>query len=264
MQKLRQSKRLRLLRLLLPFISGIFMWGCAKIDTQHAEEINNATNSKDFFYTPANTDANVLKVIENIKARNSKAEFVSKFGEQFGYPVWNKVLETHVKHTSGNISSFGGGSAAVSYDTIIIIPFALNNQPTVNGFIKAVVNDSISLSFSLARDYYAYGFAANNTESPATHFAFLMMELNKTVFGTMEYIITDHRLFSPDTITTKPSKLVFGNTTTQNNFFTTYCSPVTVTFPYCGSNICHSIGHCIDVDNCPQSLCYTYEVTSTT
>jgi hypothetical protein len=200
MQKPRQRKCFKAI-LVLCCMSTIFYFGCKKLDTSQDLEKTNLTNSSnDFFKIPPNTSPLVNRIIENIRSRNNKKEFVNSFANNYGLPVWNKVLELGIKKKNNNLSSFGASNVTNSNDTIIFIPLVQYNQTFVNGFIKAVITDSINLSFSLAQDYKNYPFTTTNPEEvTADRFSSAMMYLDKLVFGEAEYKITDKRLFNNGT-----------------------------------------------------------------
>jgi hypothetical protein len=268
MQRLRQKKSMKALLILFCF-SIILYWGCKKIDTViNLETPPILKIPENFFVTPPNTSKLVKRIIENIKVRNNNKEFITNFANEFGYPVWDKILETTTRHAShGNGgSSFGGngGSSSNNNDTIILIPFVLENGTTINGFFRATINDSILINYSLTKDYKGYTFSNNNSNSQATEFAFLSMKLNTAVFGVTDYQITDSRLFSPDTVTTKSRTIHFEPEVNQNNLFTTFCATSTVNFSYCGtSSWCNTQGGC-DSPNCSTGQCYPYSQTTTT
>ncbi len=261
---MRQSKKIYEL-ILLSFTCSLLYISCKKLNVSTEISPNTSSQVNDFFKTLPNTSPAVLRIIENIKDRNNKKEFVNNFGSRNGYPIWNKILQTTKKRIEPNNyqNNVSGGN---STDTIIFIPLLLPNDSVVNGYIKAVLNDSIMLSFSLAKDYKNYDFSLNNSQSDATNFAYLNMQLNSLVFGINSYKITDPRLFSPDTTTTKTQRININDSTgNQNNLLTTLCSTTTVTLNYCGSSWCHSHGDgsCQDMNNCPLGLCYSYNVNIT-
>jgi hypothetical protein len=169
---------------------------------------------------PANTDPLVLRIVNDIKIRNEHKEFTTDFAKQYGYPIWDKVI---IKLPNNNVQSFGGNSVT-SNDTTLLIPFALSNQNSVNGFIRANLNDSILLSFSLAQDYKNYSFSNTSTETTASQFALQIMILNKLAFGASEYVILDHRLFSTDTLHHKTKRITLQNASAQNSLFKQHLS----------------------------------------
>ncbi len=210
MQNFLQRKSYKIL--LLPFlVSLIFFISCAKLDTKlDMQNENIAVATTKFFKVPSTTDPLTLKVINEIKTRNDKKEFVSSFAVMNGYPVWDKalILVDKSKHQT-SFSNSGDGSSI--NDTIFLIPLVLINETKVNGFIKATLNEDIRINYSLAQDYKNYSFATSGlTPSDATRFAFCMIYLNKKVFADKQYNITDSRLFSSDTINKKTARIYFN------------------------------------------------------
>ena len=120
------------------------------------EDVYNAKpNVEDKFFTiPSGTNASVMRVINEIKRRNNVKEFVTKFAAQNGFPVWNKVLMATSQKQYANASLYGNSLDGVT-DTTILIPFVMEGEFSVKGFIRATLNDSVSLSYSLAKDYKA-------------------------------------------------------------------------------------------------------------
>ena len=84
-----QIIRLNLFRAAFTFcIILTLLNSCTKIEIKANDDsatIEETTNR--FFKTPPNTDQIVLKVLEEIKSRNNKKEFVSYFGNNIGFPV---------------------------------------------------------------------------------------------------------------------------------------------------------------------------------
>ncbi len=170
---------------------NISFFSCTKIEIKNdPSNLNEVTSSK-FFNIPTNTDKLVLKVINEIKNRNNKKEFVTNFAINNGYPVWNKAI-LGKRNSNTNLNNFGGGN---NPDTLLFIPLVLENQSLVNGYILATMTDSIGLSFSLAKDYKAYPFYGDTTQLSANIFALRIMIMENQVFGNTKFTITDKRLF---------------------------------------------------------------------
>jgi hypothetical protein len=216
MQKLRQRKRLKLL-LLLACISSIAIWSCTKIDTLSVLNTpNGAPNPTTFFVAAPNTDPTVLRVLNNIKNRNNKTEFVTKFASENGFAYWDKAVITTLdnKDLNGSQSIVAGTN---ELDTLVIIPIVLKDSNTVNGYILAKINNGIRLCYGLAKDYKNYDFNNSATKLRANGYSALMMLLNKQTFNIDRFEITDSRLFTTlpsDSATGK--KIVIITTPTAN------------------------------------------------
>ncbi len=187
---MRSIKKIKVVILLLCTCS-LFYTGCKKLDISHEPNENASKQTQSFFRVPPNTEPIVLKIIDEIKKRNNKKEFVSDFAVNNGYPIWDKAILGN-KRNKGNSSSFSGGNAS---DTLVFIPFVIANQSLVNGYILATITDSIGLSYSLAKDYKAYPFNPDSTQLSASNFAMRIMIMENQVFGYTKFNITDERLF---------------------------------------------------------------------
>lgn len=180
-------------------LSTFFYFGCTKFDfSPELNRTNDKLNPSDFFVAKSPSKPATQKVINFLKLRNETKEFVTKFANDNGYPVWNKTLEINAPHKSnGEIyqSSFSNISGN-NNDTIVYIPIVLSGQNAVNGFIKAIVNDSILVSFSLGQDYKNYPFDNSSANDGASQFSSFIMMLDHEVFGHTEFRILDKRLFN--------------------------------------------------------------------
>lgn len=180
-------------------ISSIFFYGCKKIDT--SPDISQKKElTKDFFAVPPGTDSTVIRLIEEIKRKNNIKEFVTEFASKNGYPVWNKVVKTNSKkNLHDHNREDNTANITNTADTVVFIPFVINGQEAVNGFIKAIINDSIYLSYSLDEFYKNYSFDPTAAEVTGDKFAESIMYLNALVFGKANYAIIDKRLFHGST-----------------------------------------------------------------
>jgi hypothetical protein len=182
---------------LTAFLLGIIILNsCTKINTDKLQSdipINKIDISEKFFYSSQKTDATVKRVLENLKQRNDKYEFVENFVMENGYPIWNKaVISTKTRSYNSVTNSVNGQT-----DTIIQIPLVLPNTNKVNGFIAAVINDSINYNLYIGKDYYKYSFNDVPEDSlNADKAAMQIMLLDKAVFGYTDFAINDNRLFS--------------------------------------------------------------------
>ena len=237
---------------------------CKKEDFYKAKP--NVANK--FFAVPSGTNASVARVINEIKRRNNVKEFISKFAATNGYPVWNKVLMGTSQKQYAHASLAGNSLDGVT-DTTILIPFVMEGELLVKGFIRATLNDSVSLSYSLAKDYKAYEEKLDNSKTASSAFAMLSMALNKIVFNEEYYKITNPKILSTDTahIATQKIKLNeinFSITDSANMRYLILCSSFTQTQAVCGTPgaaVCSDEDGC-DAGSCPTNSCHL--VTTTT
>ncbi|MBP7718883.1 MAG: hypothetical protein KA121_11945 [Ferruginibacter sp.] len=195
-------------------------------------------------------------------------EFISKFAATNGYPVWNKVLMGTSQKQYAHASLAGNSLDGVT-DTTILIPFVMEGEFSVKGFICATLNDSVSLSYSLAKDYKAYEEKLDNSKTASSAFAMLSMALNKIVFNEEYYKITNPKILSTDTahIATQKIKLNeinFSITDSANMRYLILCSSFTQTQAVCGTPgaaVCSDEDGC-DAGSCPTNSCHL--VTTTT
>lgn len=133
-----------------------------------------------------------MVVAKELERRNNIKEFVNEFAETKGFPIWNKaILSFAEKNSSNNFGNSGGNT-----DSLVYIPLVLQNTNTTNGFLRAVINDSISFSYCLAKDYKNYSFTSSTNIATADEFASLIMMMDKEVFGQNKFYLTDPRLLT--------------------------------------------------------------------
>jgi hypothetical protein len=228
MRKLQEKKNFKLL-LLMCFTISINFWSCTKIDiNKNSDSKDKIKNVNDFFKIPQNTEPMVLRVIDEIKNRNNKKEFISSFANEIGFPVWDKAIITITNGVSNNLN-FANSSTPI--DTFVYIPFVIDNSISINGYILAKINTNIGLSYTLSQDYKLCSFEINSGDlNEASKLALRMMYLNKSVFDVSNYKITDTRLLSEDTVNKKIISVNLDNTiSTQNNFVSSISCSITVT-----------------------------------
>ncbi len=169
-------------------------------------------------------------------------------------------------------ASLSGNNLDGVTDTTILIPFVMEGEFSVKGFIRATLNDSVSLSYSLAKDYKAYEEKLDNSKTASSAFAMLSMVLNKIVFNDEYYKITNPKLFSTDTIhkgTTKIKidEINFSITDSAGLKQASYCIAHATSTYYCGTPeapTCNDEDGC-DAGACPSGVCFLIaDVTTTT
>ena len=189
-------------------------YGCKKIDSSFNEVRNtSAFSTSKFFDIPANTNPAVQRVIAEIKRRESKTPFVAGFAASNGFPQWENAMMVRTKNRSTN--NFAGGNPG---DTVLYIPLVLTDSGTVNGFIRASLQDSSGLSYYLSKDYKAYPILNNDSLMTQDDYALLIMKLNQLTFGYQQFLTTDTSLFRNITNdgTASPTTIHFANNINTN------------------------------------------------
>ncbi len=165
---------------------------CKKTDLFNADQVKSSRLTNKFFSLNGDVHPLVSKMVAEISRRNTKHEFIENFATTNGLPVWDKAIITAGKLNSSN--SFIANSNS-QQDSLVYVPLVLENTQQVNGFVRAVISDSIYLSYCLAKDYKNYPFTRNGFEVDATEFSSFLMLLDHEVFGHKRFNITDLRLF---------------------------------------------------------------------
>jgi hypothetical protein len=236
---------------------------CKKVDVNVSQPASNEEKAIEakFFTVPAGTSDLTRRVIEEIKQRNEKSRFVAEFATTNGYPVWNKALQLEKPNNNPSSVMANSTSNSGANDSILFIPIVPNGQNKVVGFVKAVINNSVNLSYSMENFYKNYPTIATN-EVTAKEFAQTLMYLNFQTFGHTDFNITDKRLFHlgnnyNDTANITRHVTISADTTFQNAI-TSICVTTTVTTitqnwhctntGNCASGVCDLCSLCIDVD----------------
>jgi len=173
---------------------------CRKTDSVRAinEPVNTELTTK-FFSTPSTLNPIVQLVANEVQRRNNLKEFINNFLKTKGYAIWDKAIVSLPEGRPGN--NFGNSGSP--NDSLVYIPLVIQNTGTTNGFLRAVINDSISLSYCMAKDYKNYPLVSAN-QTTADEFASLFMLMDKEIFGHEEFQITDNRLLEGNNDTTSP------------------------------------------------------------
>lgn len=139
----------------------------------------------------------------------------------------------------------------------------MNNTKRVNGYIKAIINDSISLSYKLAKDYKAFPQILSNSDSgfTSTKFAGLIMLLEKDVFGYSKFKITDYENIFKDNagVYNHNAPFLVQIENGASNVVTTMTVCYTVQSGHC--NCYRDDGSCdMCMEYCAWELCLDYDV----
>ncbi len=169
---------------------------CRKMELSVSSDV---VTTEKFFKISPNINPSVKKVVDKLKSINNNKEFVSNFADKEGFAIWDKAMVTVTNHKkSGRFSTSRNSSdSSNGYDTTITIPVVLNSTVYVNAAIVATLNDSISLSLFRGRDYSKLPYGNHGVDTfTAEKYAVQFMKLEKMVFGTNSFLLTDHNLFS--------------------------------------------------------------------
>lgn len=188
-------RKLKLQLTVLLTATFLFYVSCRKSDQTRSDnpfQPASTNHVQKFFTIPAGTQPVVVAVAKELERRNNIKEFVNDFAETKGFPVWNKAILSFADNNPNNNFGNSGGSG----DSLVYIPLVLQNTTSSNGFLRAVINDSISLSYCLAQDYKNYTFTPSTNITTADEFASLFMVMDKEVFGQNKFYLTDPRLLT--------------------------------------------------------------------
>lgn len=177
-------------------LSILIINSCRKMELSVSTDL---MATEKFFTLSANINPSVKKVVDKLKSINNNKEFVSSFTDKEGFAIWDKAMVTVTNHKkSGRFSTSRNSSdSSNGYDTTITIPVVLNSTVYVNAAIVATLNDSISLSLFRGRDYSKLPYGNHGVDTfTAEKYAVQFMKLEKMVFGTNSFLLTDHNLFS--------------------------------------------------------------------
>jgi hypothetical protein len=230
----------KILFLLISFLAFVLLQqSCKKTELISEESVDKYAVTQKFFSATEIANPIVNRVINYIKNKNLKNEFVVDFAIKNGYPIWDKTQIRIYDRTTG------GSSFTSNNDSIVLIPLVLENQKTVNGFIKAKLkpNDSLSLTYSLACDYKNYPFKnPNNKDYSAEAYSVLMMTLDNAVFGYTKFNVNDTLLFHQGNNTANSQMTVSllnqesqNPTVAQGVVVTETCTNTTVSIGWHGS-----------------------------
>ncbi len=218
------------------FISAVaILSSCKKTDLQSTvtAEINPVVVNN-FFKVPANTDELVKRIASAIQQLDNKSGFVTDFAAKNGYPLWDKIIALR-----GNANTQPDILSLNEIDTMVYIPLVQQDSLHVNGYILARVNaESIALSYALAQDYKAYPKIKTGTQLTAAEFVILIVNLEKTVFGYHDFLVTDNSLFYDSESDTRNGAIITKTITLSDSIpahsdnllsMETYCQDVTIT-----------------------------------
>lgn len=233
------------------FAVVFFILSCKKEISDYAKP--DVSVSEKFFAHSLKTDKIILRVIDEIKNRNNKNQFVADFAILNGFPVWDKPIISYPSAKASTVSSFVNANIEEPIaDTFAYIPIVPENSDKVNGFILAKISNGVELLYSLAKDYKAFSFEGGGGLNDATKFVLTNLLLNKEVFGISDYKITDYKLF-----TDNPEHDKVNEVSIEGRLSAGECAIISWQSQYCGTP---RNSKCLNgCDNCGV---YCYPTTS--
>jgi hypothetical protein len=218
------------------------------------DKLENVSISEKFFAHSGKTEKIILSVIDEIRNRNNKREFVSNFAIKNGLPIWDKPIISYPVAKSNFSNSFSQSNIeeTVATDTFVYVPIVLEDGDKVNGFILAKINNGVEILYSLAKDYKAFSFENGVDLNDASKFVVMNLLLNKEVFGVSNYKITDYNLFTGDNETDNANSLSI-----EGRLAASECAIISWQSQYCGTP--YYTGCRSECDNCGT---YCYPISS--
>lgn len=181
---------------LLVLVAATIYASCRKTDSQFertAADNTKADLTARFFTAKPGTHIAATRVLEEIRQRDNNLHFISDFALTNGLAQWDKAIVTLPE----NDPSHNFGNNVQNGDTIVYIPLVLTNTQYTNGFIRAVLNDTISISNWVAGDYRYFPVSAAAGETSRNQYASMIMLMDNQVFGATKFKLTDSSLLLP-------------------------------------------------------------------
>lgn len=77
--------------------------GCRKADNINGELIEQTNVKNDFFLLPKVINEDIINLSGRIKELDKKTPFISKLSDEYGMPVWGKIIKKDL--VSNNLTS---------------------------------------------------------------------------------------------------------------------------------------------------------------
>ena len=184
-KKILIAHSLWLLTLLMP-ITG-FLFSCKKTDV----DVKSMNVVDRFFKVPDNADTAIIRIIEDLKAKNEEHPFVEAFVANEGYPLWeySKVKTKKVKNSI---------LAKEDEDEVIDVPVVLDGASFVKDILSTKLSSDILYKLFKGDEYGSYGFDKDpNRETPnADDIVAKIMAFEHDIWGQEFFKVNDNRLFN--------------------------------------------------------------------
>jgi len=181
---------------LLVLVVATIYASCRKADSPFERTTDDKTKTdltEQFFSSKPGSSMASIRVLDEIRKRNNQLGFVSEFARTNGLPLWHEAIVTQ----SDEDPSHNFGNTVQGGDTIVYIPLVLANTQYTNGFIRAILNDTISISNWVAGDYRHFPVSAAAGETSRNQYASMIMLMDNQVFGATKFKLTDSTILLP-------------------------------------------------------------------
>ncbi len=229
--------------------------GCKKVDYAHHDEYLEGLTSG-FFLNNRSSSSEEAALVDYIKRENHKLNFVEKTVKIIGYPYWSKAIKT--RRSFDNPTNRNDLDSSTHY----YIPFVRDNENYVNAaMVIEVSSNDTTFGYKCDWQYKQQHNNSYNVMDSAEHFAIFFMSLDKAVFGTEKFRISDTSLFRGENGPSKIISLESANNTIGDAYYewTESCQDVVVFVQYCqfpDSDQCRN--GCDWCSQCVSSNHYTY------
>jgi hypothetical protein len=281
--KVRSSKFFRLLSVKGTILSAILFFfllaSCKKSISDDIPQHITSDKVERFLALPANPDPQIVRIINELKIRESKNHFLENIALESGFPKWEYAqLEGISISIQESIKNLSQSSSTIKKlgthpDTTVIIPLVLDSNKYVNSFLIASLSDTVKLHLVKGVDYAKYGYESGNNTITAKSIAMKIMAFDNKIFQTKKFNIKHDVLAKSlgKRIENSTFNIVFDSTSNNNlkKFLlsTEICFTYTTTTSY---NYCTTPDYCRNgCDNCPNyctkttvesgQFCYSYQ-----
>ncbi len=174
--------------LLLCFI--VILNACKKAD-KFEKVITSNFDETQFFKGSENVDGTTNRLVAFFKNKQMKnPNFLPNITQKCGYPVWNKTITKLSNNITGRTTTEG------TQDTVIQLPFVVQNTSLVNAFVEAIVSDTIGVELYESYKYKELSKGAINASTlTAEKYINEFFMLQNKVFNHKSFKILDSSLF---------------------------------------------------------------------
>lgn len=194
-------KKKSLFSMLTIAVSVVFIViACRKVDHHVEQPTVPGEGQAVFFDTYYPQDITTVAIHQYFKKGNEKYHFAEKYLKKLGVPRWNKAQV--FSSATGQRTAARGESPEGTDSTIVYIPIVKDTQNFVSSaFVVKIKDGDTTVKIMYDWKYKYYQSASSPTDDWNAHSVFhLFSVLDKSVFGTTQYILTDKKLFTPDVL----------------------------------------------------------------
>jgi len=231
---------------------------------------------------PANPDPQIVRIINELKIRESKNHFLENIALESGFPKWEYAqlegISIPIQETIKNLSQSSTTVKKLSTqpDTTVIIPLIIDSNKYVNSLLIASLSDTVKLHLVKGSDYAKYGYESGNNTITAKSIAMKIMAFDNKIFQTKKFKIKHDALAKSlgKKIENSTFNIVFDSTSNDNLKKFLLSTEICFTYKTTTSfNYCTTIPYCSRLpngcDNCPYfctkttvesgQFCYSYQ-----